>query len=128
MNQRDLLLDMIREFARFVAMLLGLIKKDELEEAEKQINIFLNKHFQLNSTFTFEELQERVESGNINIKDLSGILDIVLLRAKMNQLSNPKSSQSDAFKALKIFELIEAKATIFDLSLVQKKKEIENYL
>jgi hypothetical protein len=47
MIQRDYVLDQAKEFARFIALLLGLVQKSEIEEAQLQMNGFLEKKYQL---------------------------------------------------------------------------------
>jgi hypothetical protein len=124
MTQRDYIIDLVKEFARFVALLLGLIENKDLAQAEAQIDVFLTKYFGLNAAFDFEQLKEKFDNKVLNINELRGILDIVLLRAKMYQLTQSEQSRADYQKALQIIELIEQRATTYDMTLANKKKEV----
>jgi hypothetical protein len=124
MTQRDYIIDLVKEFARFVALLLGLIENKDLAEAEVQIDAFLTKYFGLNAAFDFEELKDKFANKVLNISELSNVLDVVLMRAKMYKHTQNEQSRADYQKALQIIELIEQRATTYDMTLANKKKEV----
>jgi hypothetical protein len=125
MTQRDYIIDLTKEFAKFIALLMGWIDNKHFEEAEQQTNAFLTKHFNLTTVFTFDEVKAQFDNGLIDLEGLKGLLDIAIHFGKMYEPIDSEISEKHFDKALKIIELIEKKSDVFDMSLRQKRQEIK---
>jgi hypothetical protein len=128
MIQRDYVLDQAKEFARFIALLLGLVQKSEIEEAHLQMNGFLAKKYQLTENFTFEDVLALYQNKQINLDEIKGILQLVIFRGELFQdLEEKEKANIDFEKALQIIDFLEKNSKTFDFDLVKQKNNILKY-
>ena len=129
MIRRDYILDQAKEFAHFLALLLGLVQKSEMEEAQLQMNGFLEKKYQLSEHFTFEDILTLYQNKSISLDEVKGILQLVIFRGELFQKINEnEKARIDFEKALQMIIFLENNSKMFDFALLNQKNYVLKYL
>ncbi len=122
--QEDYFIRQLKEVSKVLAIILGLSDKGEIEEAIKISEKGLKSEFGFSSDFTFDDLKTQLASGKLQLNDLSQILDLVMVRAKLFTEQSKELAIAEYDKSLQIITFIEDKTSTFDFSILQKKSEI----
>lgn len=81
MPAQDYLLRQTRDFARVLAYLLGLAKKDELAEAIEFVENALETNYGLKEDFSKETIEKLISEGRLRPEELTGIGELLHFRA-----------------------------------------------
>jgi hypothetical protein len=123
--QEDYLLKQLKDVSKVLAVMLGLAKKGDVREALELSVQTLKVQFNLLENFSFEDLNQLFLDKKLSVEDLKQLLSLMLERGNLLTSKSPEAAASEYHKCLIIIKLIEKHATTYDLSLVQKKREIE---